>query len=119
MKIILILTFLFSGQVEAKTSDYAPIGKCLMSFPMQMFIVKKIDSKIYELKVGSAVLSSHAVIETLSEKTKGRLNTGVKYLGSKNLKLEDGFDTEVDLWQECKVAPPQPIILHDTPAFPL
>ncbi len=91
-----------------------PKDKCVVGFALSPVfhygIVKKFDKHHYEItgyttfhSLGTTV-NLHALLETTNTtfgSTGGLNNIWMKNVGIKEMKLENGFSTKVDLWKEC------------------
>lgn len=113
-KLIFMLTLLVSNVSFAVEydSEYSkmilenfPEGQCLKADVLGMQIVKTIDEGHYitVMLAGNKVVS-HGVLETTKTKflSPGRATIVAKYVGAKDLPLENGFTAKFGMWQECK-----------------
>lgn len=88
------------------------IGKCYPSYPSGYTVFRKLDNQTYELK--GNWMSPNAILKTkmISPKAmdilrkRGPLNLNLKYAGTKKYPMENGFDEEFDLWEDCGTLPP-------------
>lgn len=67
-------------------------------------ITRKIDNHHYEMVGEVNGVIFHAILETKKtrfESTGAPRGILMQYVGVKNMGLENGFSTKVDLWKEC------------------
>jgi hypothetical protein len=104
-----ISVFLFtvsanSSELPRIIQNYFPGEKCIDTSRLGYVIVKKIDDHHYEMKGDQVMLPAHALLETknaIFESTGHPLGISIEPVGSKQMKLENGFLSEYDLWREC------------------
>lgn len=116
---IALMAVLFSLSARAELPNggqyYPKPGQCVFSIPLHMQVVAKAQPGVYGLAVGSPVLNDMAFVELKShEAHEGEmLNTGVEYVGSKDVKMPSGFTKTIDKWKECQMPEKHRATLQD------
>ena len=96
----------YTKQLHAKVA----IGTCLDSSQLDFRVTSAVDKNHYMIEAwysGHVVVgrTSRGVLETTNTviTQPGRIHKiGMKYLGAKDLPLENGFTAKFGLWRECE-----------------
>ncbi len=110
---VCLVGFAFPVMADGYDSPYTKMvmvnakpGDCVESGPLSYQVIKAIDENHYELgAVYDGVVVSHGLLQTSVSKFSrpGRLGgIKVKYLGTKDIPLENGFSASFGIWEECK-----------------
>lgn len=97
----LILSLLFlSVPCHAIVNEPVALKTCIGANQFQFVVVQKISSEVYQLS--GNWMSPHAVLSTKRHISQGTLYGAWQYVGQKSLRMENGFDTVFDVFEDCK-----------------
>lgn len=80
-------------------------NECINTAPIGMHIAKRIDAHTYQtFSLISGDVVSRGILKTVKSEfnSEGRINIFVRYVGAKDVLLENGFAAKFGMWEECK-----------------
>lgn len=106
--ILIGLVLLFGSNVALSDPQFWVKGKCYPTYPFGYVVSQKLDNTHYGAAVSQTnyclMISCYAIIEMadFNPAIRGPLNRQVEYIETRTMKLDNGFDANVDILKECK-----------------
>ncbi len=103
MRILLGLALVSSSAMALNPIVRMAKGQCVSAHSFGYRVVGQVRPGLYEMR-GQPEVSPHAffVSKRFTITSKGSIALPMRFLGSRELDIGDGFPTTVDFWQDCR-----------------